>query len=196
MDIKKKISLSVVSAALGFTLLTGGTFAYFSDQVVTENAFTAGTLDLSIDPEVIIDIGNIKPGDTMLREFVLTNEGSLKIQNVFLETDYRVIDVKGDNTEDFGKHILVKFLWNWDQESEPIFETTLHELNDLDPDVVKRDLWDPLWKQNSGLEVGETHEFWVEFEFMDNGEDQNDFQGDSLELIWKFNAMQAEGEEL
>src|SRR5690625_1868676 len=116
MDIKKKISLSVVSAALGFTLLTGGTFAYFSDQVVTENAFTAGTLDLSIDPEVIIDIGNIKPGDTMLREFVLTNEGSLKIQNVFLETDYRVIDVKGDNTEDFGKHILVKFLWNWDQE--------------------------------------------------------------------------------
>lgn len=196
MDIKKKISLSVVSAALGFTLLTGGTFAYFSDQVVTENAFTAGTLDLSIDPEVIIDIGNIKPGDTMLREFVLTNEGSLKIQNVFLETDYRVIDVKGDNTEDFGKHILVKFLWNWDQESEPIFETTLHELNDLDPDVVKRDLWDPLWKQNSGLEVGETHEFWVEFEFMDNGEDQNEFQGDSLELIWKFNAMQAEGEEL
>lgn len=196
MNIRKKLSLTLSSTLLGFILLAGGTFAYFSDQVVTDNTFAAGTLDLSVDPEVIIDIDNLKPGDSMLREFVLTNKGSLNIQHVFLETDYHVIDVKGDNTEDFGKHILVKFLWNWDQESEPIFETTLHELKELDPDVVKRDLWDPLWKENSGLHVGETHEFWVEFEFVDNGEDQNEYQGDSLELVWKFNAMQGEGEEL
>ena len=195
MSIRKKVGTSIAAAALGFTLLTGGTFAYFSDQVVTQNTFATGTLDLSIDPEVIIDIENMKPGDSLLREFVLTNEGSLDIQNVHLETDYTVIDSDGNNIEDFGKHIQVNFLWNWDQESEPIFETTLYELKNLDPDVVKRDMWDPLWMHKGGLDVGETHEFWVEFTFLDNGEDQNMFQGDRLELEWIFNATQTDGEE-
>ncbi|HLS09359.1 CalY family protein [Lentibacillus sp.] len=196
MSIKRKIGLSVASAALGIALVGGGTFAYFSDQEVTNNAFAAGTLDLSANPTAFIDIDNLKPGDTMLREFNLSNDGSLKIENVYLETDYFVTDQNGDNNNDFGKHIKVNFLWNWDQESEPVFETTLHELKEMDPDVVKRDIWDPLWEQKGGLESEETHDFWVEFEFIDNGEDQNIFQGDSLELAWTFNATQAEGEDL
>ncbi|MFC0299233.1 CalY family protein [Virgibacillus soli] len=196
MSTNKKFGLSIASAALGLTLISGGTFAYFSDTAVAQNTFTAGTLDLSLNPEVLIDISNMKPGDNMLREFDLTNEGTLKIQSVLLETDYRIIDLEGNNVDDFGKHIQVNFLWNWNQESEPIFETTLYELKNMDPDVVKRDVWDPLWEQKGGLDVGENHEFWVEFSFIDNGEDQNMFQGDSLLLEWKFHATQTSGEDL
>jgi spore coat-associated protein N len=196
LNIKKKLGLSIASAALGISLIGGGTFAYFSDQEVTNNSFAAGTLDLSVNPMAIINLDNLKPGDSMVREFSLSNDGSLKIENVLLETDYTVIDEGNNNTDDFGSHIRVNFLWNWDQESEPIFETTLSELREMDPDVVKRDIWDPLWEQNGGLEAGETHDFWVQFEFIDNDEDQNMFQGDGLELEWTFNATQGDGEDL
>lgn len=196
MSFKKKIVSSVATAVLGVSLLSGGTFAYFSDQEISNNTFAAGTLDLSINPETVINIDNIKPGDSMMREFILSNDGSLKIDTVDLETLYTVTDAELNNNDDFGKHIQVNFLWNWDKESEPIFETTLYELQNMDPDVVKRDLWDPLWEQKGGLEPGATNDFWVEFEFVDNDEDQNIFQGDSLNLTWKFNATQTDGEEL
>lgn len=196
MNLKKKLSAGILSATLGLTLIGGGTYAYFSDQEVTNNSFAAGTLDLSVDPTAIIQIDNFKPGDTMLREFSLSNAGSLKIENVFLDTNYSVIDSNSDNTDDFGKHVKVNFLWNWEQESEPVFETTLYELKEMDPDVVKRDIWDLLWEQHGGLEAEETHDFWVEFEFVDDGEDQNEYQGDSLELEWIFNATQSSGEDI
>lgn len=196
MSIKKKLGMGVATAALGISIIAGGTYAYFSDQVVTQNTFASGTLDLSINPEAIINIDNIKPGDTMLREFTLTNEGSLKIKTVDLETSYSVSDAKNNNgAEDFGKHIQVNFLWNWDKEDEPIFETTLYELQNMDPDVVKRAVFDPLWAQKGGLEPGASNDFWVEFEFIENYEDQNVFQGDVLTLDWKFNATQTDGED-
>ncbi|WP_307471018.1 CalY family protein [Cytobacillus purgationiresistens] len=196
MGIKKKLGMGVASAALGIALIGGGTFAYFSDTVTTQNTFAAGTLDLSVNPEAVINIDNIKPGDTMTREFILENNGSLKIANINLVTNYTVNDAANDNVEDFGKHIRVNFLWNWDKESEPIFETTLYELQNMDPDVVKRDLWDPLWAQKGGIEPGQSNELWVQFEFIDNGEEQNAYQGDSLSLEWIFNATQGEGENL
>ncbi|GAA0427742.1 MAG: TasA family protein [Bacillota bacterium] len=196
MSLKKKLGMSVVTASLGLSLIAGGTYAYFSDTEVTDNTFAAGTLDLSVDPTTIIDITNLKPGDTMVKEFVLGNEGSLDIKTVNLLTNYEVVDASGDNGgDDFGQHIKVNFMWNWDKESEPIFETTLYELKNMDPDVVKKDIWDPLWEQHGGLDVGDTNELWVEFEFVDNGQDQNIFQGDQLNLEWTFNATQTDGEE-
>ncbi|MCP3741860.1 TasA family protein [Rossellomorea sp. BNER] len=196
MSLKKKLGMGVLTASLGLSLVGGGTFAYFSDTEVTNNTFAAGTLDLSVDPTTIIDVSNLKPGDTMVREFQLTNNGTLDIKNVNLLTNYQVGDTEGDNAgEDFGKHIKVNFMWNWDKESEPIFETTLYELKNMDPDVVKKDIWDPLWAQKGGIATGETNELWVEFEFVDNEQDQNVFQGDNLELEWTFNATQTDGEE-
>ncbi|MBN6886949.1 spore coat-associated protein N [Cytobacillus horneckiae] len=196
MGIKKKLGMGVASAALGIALIGGGTFAYFSDSVTTQNTFAAGTLDLSVNPEAIVHIENIKPGDSVTKEFVLGNNGSLNIANINLITDYTVADAANNNVDDFGKHIRVNFLWNWDKESEPIFETTLYDLKNMDPDVVKKDLWDPFWQQNSGLAPGDTNELWVQFEFIDNGEDQNQFQGDNLSLQWTFNATQGDGEDL
>ena len=131
-----------------------------------------------------------------MREFALTNSGTLDIKNVNLATNYTVSDLKDDNgSDDFGKHIKVKFLWNWDKGTEPVFETTLHDLKAMSPDVVQRDIMDPLLSKKSGLATVKQTKFG-EYEFVDNGDDQNIFQGDSLSLDWTFNATQKDGEVL
>ncbi|MBS4192183.1 M73 family metallopeptidase [Bacillus sp. FJAT-49705] len=200
MSIKKKFGLGIASAALGLSLVGGGTFAYFSDTEVTNNTFAAGTLDLSVNPKTIVNVDNIKPGDTMLREFKLVNNGSLDIDDVLLSTDYKVTDAKGNNVEDFGEHIRVNFLYNADKDSVPIFSKTLKDLKDNYSDMNSPDViifWDEFWNQffNGYLAPGTDDTLYVQFEFVDNGQDQNQFQGDSLQLEWTFNATQTEGEE-
>ncbi|MEI5907575.1 CalY family protein [Bacillus spongiae] len=195
MGIKKKLGLGVASAALGLSLIGGGTYAYFSDSVETNSTFAAGTLDLNAAPTTIIDVTNIKPGDTMLRSFDLMNDGSLDIASIDLLTDYTVIDAKGDNVNDFGDHIRVNFLVNADKHDVPVFSTTLSELKSMSPDVIKGNIFTPWFHERGGnLAAGTSDKFWVQFEFVENNEDQNEFQGDSLELKWTFEAMQGEGE--
>lgn len=188
--------MGVASAALGLSLIGGGTFAFFSDKEVSNNTFAAGTLDLTLNPKTLVDIKDLKPGDSVKKEFLLKNSGTLTIKDVKLATKYTVNDKQGDNAgEDFGKHIKVKFLWNWDKESEPVYETTLAELKDLDPDVLAKDVFAPEWAENGGLAPDSEDYLWVQFEFVDNEQDQNIFQGDSLNLEWTFNANQEAGEE-
>jgi predicted ribosomally synthesized peptide with SipW-like signal peptide len=194
VSLKKKLGMGVASAALGLSLIGGGTFAYFSDKEVSNNTFAAGTLDLALNPKTIVDIKDLKPGDSVKKEFLLKNNGTLAIKDVKLATKYDVKDAKGDNAgADFGEHIKVKFIWNWDKQSEPVYETTLAELQKLDPDVVAKDVFAPEWGENGGLAPNSEDYLWVEFEFEDKG-DQNIFQGDSLNLEWTFNASQGEGE--
>lgn len=194
MNIKKQLSTGLMSAVLGLTLIGGGTYAYFSDSVETNNTFAAGTIDLAVAPTQIIDVNNIKPGDSFIRDFELTNNGTLDISKVLLETDYTVIDAKGDNTEDFAEHIQVEFLYNMDNFDEVIFETTLAELKKMTPEAVNQNIFYPELG-DQGLPVGTTHDLIVKFNFIDNGEDQNQFQGDSLNLTWTFNAQQTAGEQ-
>ncbi|WP_082234880.1 CalY family protein [Halobacillus massiliensis] len=194
MGFMKKLSGGLVTASLGLSLMGGGTYAYFSDEETTSNTFGMGTLDVSVNPQVIVDITDLKPGDSVLKEFKLANEGTLDIKSISLLTDYQVVDAKGNNGgDDLGDHIRVNFLWNWDKESEPVFQTTLSELQAMDPDVVAKDIFDPLWEQRGGLDVGMENTLWVEFEFVDSGEDQNIFQGDDMNLEWTFNAKQTDG---
>lgn len=194
MNIKKQLSMGLMSAVLGVTLLGGGTYAYFSDSVETNNTFAAGTIDLAVAPTQIIDVDNIKPGDSFIRDFELTNNGTLDISKVLLETDYTVVDAEGDNTEDFAEHIQVEFLYNMDNFDEVIFETTLAELKDMTPEAVNQNIFYPELG-DQGLPVGTSHDLIVKFNFIDNGEDQNQFQGDSLNLTWTFNAQQTVGEQ-
>jgi predicted ribosomally synthesized peptide with SipW-like signal peptide len=196
VSLKKKLGMGVASAALGLSLIGGGTFAFFSDKEVSNNTFAAGTLDLTLNPKTLVNIDNLKPGDSIKKEFLLKNDGTLPIKDVKLATKYTVKDAKGDNAgEDFGKHIKVKFLWNWDKESEPVYETTLAELQNLDPDVIAKDVFAPEWAENGGLAPSSEDYLWVQFDFVDDGKDQNKFQGDSLNLEWTFNASQTDGEE-
>jgi len=194
MSIKKKLSMGIMSAALGLTLIGGGTYAYFSSEATTNNTFAAGTLDLSAEPTTIIDVENLQPGDSIERDFELQNNGSLDIDKVTLETDYSVIDAEGDNTEDFGEHILVEFLYNADKLDEVIYEATLAELKEMTPEAINEHIFYPAFGEE-GLPVGSTDDLVVKFNFVDNDENQNQFQGDSLELEWTFVAQQIAGEE-
>lgn len=192
--LKKKLGSGILSALLGVSLITGGTYAYFSDQETTNNTFAAGTLDLAVNPTQIIQVDDIKPGDSFIRDFELINNGSLDIGKVLLETSYTVNDAKGDNTDDFGKHIQVEFLYNMDRFDEVIYETTLAELNELQPEVINEMVFEEIL-DGKGLPTGDSNDLIVKFTFVDNGEDQNQFQGDALDLTWTFHALQKDGEQ-
>ncbi|MGY0692507.1 TasA family protein [Virgibacillus sp. FSP13] len=192
MGLKKQLGMGVLTATLGLSLIAGGTYAYFSSSETSNNTFAAGTLDLSVDPSTIIDVGELKPGDSVIRDFEFKNSGSLDIEKVLLETDYSVIDAKGDNTEDFGKHIVVEFLYNADKMDEVIYQTTLDQLKEMTPEAANEHIFYPTFGEK-GLQTGETDDLVVKFKFKDNGEEQNQFQGDSLNLEWTFNAQQKTG---
>jgi len=196
MGFAKKVSKGLLTAALGFSLMGGGTYAYFSDTEVTNNTFAAGTLDLAVNPETIASIGDLKPGDAASREFTITNGGTLDISKILLHTNYQVEDAKlngAANADDFGKHIKVTILYNQANATVQVAETTLHELQSLTPDLTAIDNFVGGGTVPDGLKPGEADKIIVLFEFVDNGEDQNEFQGDALQVEWKFNAEQAEG---
>ncbi|WP_144697353.1 CalY family protein [Fictibacillus phosphorivorans] len=195
MSLKKKLGLGVASAALGLSLVGGGTYAYFSDTEVTNSTFATGTLNLVANPTTIINISNLKPGDTMLRSFKLENQGTLNIKNVLLNTNYTL----SDPGNDLGEHIRVNFLVNNDKLDAPIYSTTLSALKKMSPEAVENTFDYNFWSEyknfgTNGLVAGSSDTMWVEFEFVDNGKDQNQLQGDSLNLEWKFTANQTKGE--
>lgn len=195
MSLKKKLGLGVASAALGLSLVGGGTYAYFSDTEVTNSTFATGTLNLVANPTTIINISNLKPGDTMLRSFKLENHGTLNIKNVLLNTNYTL----SDPANDLGEHIRVNFLVNKDKLDAPIYSTTLSALKKMSPEAVENTFDYNFWSEyknfgTNGLVAGSGDTMWVEFEFVDNGKDQNLLQGDSLNLEWKFTANQTKGE--
>ncbi|WP_066298285.1 TasA family protein [Bacillus sp. FJAT-29937] len=87
MSIKKKLGLGVASAALGLSLVGGGTWAAFNDTATINNHFASGTLDLAViakkDGQPInFDLSNMKPGDSVERIFTLKNNGTLAIKEV------------------------------------------------------------------------------------------------------------------
>ncbi|MGF2618197.1 cell division protein FtsN [Rossellomorea vietnamensis] len=206
MGIKQKLGLGVASAALGLSLIGGGTYAYFNDVETSTNTFAAGTLDLTVDPTDIFDVSNIKPGDYMYRTFDLVNSGTLDIKEVTLDTTYTVTDAKGDNAgEDFGKYIKVEFLKNLGDEGffgdsyddyTVIGSKTLAELKGRTIDDLAKEYEGLFKREVDGISAGHTDNMSVRISFVDNNQDQNKFQGDSLELKWKFTAEQENGEHI
>lgn len=193
MGFTKTISKGVMTAALGLSLMGGGTFAYFSDTFETKNTFAAGTLDLSINPNAVVNIDNIKPGDEVYREFTFENKGSLDIYQVLLDTKYTVEDAKSDNTDDLANHIKVTIMYNTSSATVPVVETTLAQLKEQTPDLTAIDEFVGSTQRPDGIPPGEKEKMFVLFQFVDNGEDQNQFQGDKLQVDWTFNAKQTPG---
>ncbi|KMJ58928.1 cell division protein FtsN [Bacillus sp. LL01] len=197
MSLKKKLGLGVASAALGLSLIGGGTYAYFSDTEVNQSTFAAGTLDINVQgndtANAIINVSNLKPGDWMERTFKLNNTGTLDVSKVLLTSQYTVGDTNGNNNgADLGEHIQVQFLVNNDKKTIVVHETTLKALSEYD--AVDRNIlgW-ALGGEPDGLKAGTSDTLTVIFKFIDNGQDQNVFQGDSLTLNWTFDAKQTAG---
>lgn len=196
MSIKKKLAMGVATGVLAVSMIGGGTYAYFNDVEVTNNAFAAGTLDLAVNPTTIIDVDNIKPGDWMYREFKLENNGTLDISKVNLTTGFT------ESVAGFGDHIVVEFLKNADKSSilgtsNVIDSMTLSELANMSADAVKNN--SPKWfgwqgGEKSGLKAGTKDSLHVMFRFNDNEQDQNVYQGANLQLEWTFDAQQTKGE--
>lgn len=222
MNVKKKLGMGIAAAIFGLALITGGTFAYFSDTAKADGTFASGTLDLSVNPTTIIEVDNLKPGDWMPRSFDLVNGGTLDIKNVDLTTKYRVTrDGKPVNKKlanAFANDLYVDFLYNTtgDKDYEVLFDISLKDLSNMTPDDLATRIetelkkikkggcilwwcWDPVYKEidteKSGIAVGETANFDVQFRFHDTGEPQNHLQNLQLELEWIFEGYQTDGEE-
>ncbi|MGP4070930.1 TasA family protein [Piscibacillus sp. B03] len=186
MSIKKKLGMGVLSAALGISLIGGGTFAYFSDTAETNNTFAAGTLDLNLkstddNEEVNVNLDNMKPGDWKVHQLRLYNDGSLNFKDVVLTPSYEITDTKGDNDgEDFADHILVNIIDPQNKSEGNIVEwTPLSELGDI---VV-----------SENQQAGDRKLLRIDFKFNENGQDQNKFQGDVIDLNFSFEASQEDG---
>lgn len=194
MGIKNKLILGTAAAILGLSLVGAPTYAYFWGG--TNTASTAGNIDLNTNTTTIIDGANLKPGDTMTRSFSLRNDGSADIRRVALGTSYTVNDPKSDNVEDFGKHIRVNFMWNQDKSllkkwspDKIIYQTTLYELQKMTPDAVNNRVFIPYFEEHGGLKAGDRDKLHVQFEFVDKKQEQNEFQGDELQLLWTFEGI-------
>ncbi|MFF0829666.1 TasA family protein [Brevibacillus sp. NPDC003359] len=191
---KSQFMIALAAVGVGSALVGGATFAYFSDQEVVNNTFAAGTLDLSVNKQVVYDVKNIKPGDYMVRYFTIKNSGTLDIEKVLMHSKYTVSDAKGDNgTEDFGDHLYVEFLTSDGQVillNESLGELQRKTSNGQSPDIST------LYTSLKKLPVGDEDTIAMKVIFKENGQDQNKFQGDTLSLTWNLEAFQGKGTEL
>lgn len=215
MSIKKKLGMGVVTAALGLSLIGGGTFAYFNDTATIHNAFASGTLDIKINQAsnhsgypVNFDIQNMRPGDIYKRLFALQNIGSLAIGDVFL-----TMEDSPQANDEFLKALIVRY-WieakSGGTNSERLIGTvSMYDLlrNDLngkvDSDYLKVDPSDnklkinltpaSLASGNAGLDVGEQRFYRIEIEFKDTNVPQNDLQGQTAFINFHLDARQEIG---
>lgn len=214
MNFKKKLGMGIMTAILALGLIGGGTFAYFSDTTEQTNTFASGVMDLSVNPEVSVDVDNLKPGDWMPRTFKLHNDGTLAMKYVSLTTEYSVTQNNGEPVSnglanDYADSINVQFLKNTsgDKPYKVIAELSLLELRDMTPEDLATKInkeWELVWpfppiywpkdKEFTGLGVGETANFAVKFVFEETGEDQNHLQDLNLDLRWTFEGFQEDGE--
>ncbi|MGD6832404.1 TasA family protein [Sutcliffiella halmapala] len=102
MSIKKKLGLGVASAALGLSLVGGGTWAAFNDVETMTNSLAAGTLDLVIDQPVAgsFNVSKLVPGEWIERSFEIQNDGNVNISEVLLTmtTDFAAGEMPQDRS--------------------------------------------------------------------------------------------------
>ena len=207
MGIKTKLGLGVASAALGLSLVGGGTFAYFNDTSTLQNGFQSGTLVMDVekawDFPINFDLVNVKPGESWERQFVLANNGSLEIGETFTKftnvgEDTALLDalkvyyfvdstapVVDPNAPDAG-YLLIN--------SQDI---TLREaIAGQFGGKIKADYLTPDGKLNLtplGIKAGEDNRFRISIKFPDTGVPQNELQGLTAKFAMEFDSRQTEG---
>ncbi|MHA6252387.1 TasA family protein [Oceanobacillus sp. CAU 1775] len=197
MNLKKNIVVGMVAGLLGVALISGGTFAYFSDSVTTEHQIKSGIIDLDVrsqqgnyvdDGGLLLEFENIKPGDPPFGySFHIRNTGTLNIGSVHLTSEHTILDSNNTvvNNGFDGQIFITELMVNGENKlAQPI---TLEELNSrtrVEPILLVEDI-----KADTEDEMFGLIPVSVEFVFM-GGEEQNIFQGNTIELEWSFEAMQ------
>lgn len=105
----KRIVLSSVSIFASLALVTGATFAFFSDSGTSSgNVFGAGTLDLQLDDTndpfanditATFNVSDMAPGDSAAQEISLHNEGSVDIAEIAMGLTSTNVDPDADPSD-------------------------------------------------------------------------------------------------
>ena len=213
MSVKKKLGLGVASAALGLALVGGGTWAAFNDIEQVDNAFAAGTLNLEVGNvegvEATFDLSNLKPGDTMEREFILHNAGSLAIKEVLMTTSFSGFQngkneyvqrhgAPDNGPEDFLDQFVVEII-DVDRQLKVVENKTLKQLLSDTPNLAPVHPGQEEWN-GIPLEPADSEQIRIKIKFKDdatvgvNGEQaQNVYQGDSINVHFTLEATQWDG---
>ncbi|CAM5780288.1 MULTISPECIES: TasA family protein [Brevibacillus] len=200
MSLKKQFAVTLASVGLGAALIGGGTFAWFNaTSEIKDNTFAAGKMEIGATPaESVFQVENMKPGDWFERTFDITNTGTIDINKLLMSVDYTVADKNGDNgSDDLDNHLKVYWLSSADP-SIPISERVIvHPLNGKslkelkDSGQVDISSWAT---KLLTLPPDTTDRIYMGIEFADDGNDQNRFQEDSVNLTLKLEGKQTAGE--
>lgn len=174
--------MGMMTGLVGVALLSGGTVAFFSDSKDTDNKILSGTLDLDVsdnDDGVLFEFYNKKPGDTFDYSFDLINAGTLDMKDVTLYSDHEILNRKGaKDNNGFDKQIKVMKI---QVDGKNVLDEAI-TLETLKKQPIL--LADSITTETAAVQV------YVEFEFVRTENDQNEYQGNTLDLQWTFEAVQ------
>ncbi|WP_243386352.1 TasA family protein [Bacillus kexueae] len=208
MGMKKKLSMGVVSAALGLSLVGGGTWAVFSDTEAATETYQAGILDLVLKEKdgktdlqsgiFTSDLKNLKPGDSISETIRVKNNGTLSIKDVVVKANYDGFvdggeNINGDadlgalnNADDFAKQIHVHIT---DAAGNVLYNDTLKRFRQASGDITDgtRDKSLPVLPNPDSDPVTITLTF--------NSKADNRFMNDKMSVNFEFIASQFDGTE-
>jgi spore coat-associated protein N len=199
MSLKKKLGLGMASAALGLSLVGGGTFAYFNDTATLHNSFESGTLVLDLEKAwnfpINFDLENIKPGQSWERQFVLANNGSLDFGDTFMK-----VTNAGSDNELLDNLLVTYFVDATGPDSGYLLlnsqDITLREAinGEFAGKIKSRYLKEgKLNLTPTGQAAGTDNRFRMIIKFPDTRTAQNHLQGLSVDVDFNFDARQVPG---
>lgn len=213
MTSKRAIVKGYLFIVIGLMLVAGGTWAAFNDIENMHNSLEAGTLDLELNKEILFDVSNLKPGDTMIREFTMVNNGTLNIQKVLFHT--RLVEFiddtsaehngSGNDFNSLAQQFQIEFFTSEGKPITPLYGKNLGQLisatNAGNPVDITNYLSDFDGKNKKNLPSGDLDRIMMQLTFVDDRQKlgnglyiQNKYQGDSLKFAFMLEAFQYPGE--
>lgn len=122
MNIKRKLISGSMAAVMGMALIGGGTWSAFNDVETVSSQVQAGKLNLEVvnlgvsaGQSKLINLANLKPGDTIERTFRLKNstDATLAIRDVLMSVKFGNFSSGGGTNQgvmEFLEQLQVKVL--------------------------------------------------------------------------------------
>lgn len=199
MNMKKKLVTGVLAGTLGLLLVTGGTYAAFNDVETVNNTFTAGTLNLSANTDVLFNVSDLKPGDSIKKTITLTNKGSLAINELLVTSSAAgFVEVEHENLPDNGVNSKEEFLSQFEVKVGNDVGT-LNDLSSLAHQAIVQlgDDGIPVLQPSESITIDIVITFKEDNTRYEGSKlfEQNKFQGESIDINLIFEATQMPGED-